>query len=49
MGAVTPPPPRIDYLAKDFSSFRRLMLDRPRRHCARVAGAACIGHRHGAD
>ena len=25
---VTPPEPRLDYLAKDYDSFRRLMLDR---------------------
>ena len=25
---ATPPEPRLDYLAKDYDSFRRLMLDR---------------------
>lgn len=28
LAARLPPPPEIDYLAKDFESFRRLMLDR---------------------
>ena len=43
---VPVPEPEINYLAKDYASFRRLMLDRLARHDARLARAPRARPRH---